>query len=71
VPVVREMITPEQRRKLPQLVVNMLDPRYLVSIRNGTGMYVSGSGFSNLGGGAIGFAPGAFVEFSAVSAVIR
>jgi hypothetical protein len=52
---VRDLLTPEQRRKLPQSVINALDPRYLISVRNGTGMYVSGSGLS--GGGP-------FFEFS-------
>ncbi|HEY4302965.1 MAG TPA: TonB-dependent receptor [Gemmatimonadaceae bacterium] len=37
---VRDLLTAEQRRKLPQSVVNSLDPRYLDSIRNGTGIYV-------------------------------
>jgi len=37
---VRDLLTAEQRRKLPQQVTNLLDPRYLVSIRNGTGLYV-------------------------------
>ena len=40
---VRDLLTPEQRRKLPQSVVNTLDPRYLTSIRNGTGLYVGAS----------------------------
>ena len=52
VPAVRELLTAEQRRKLPQLVVNILDPRYLVSIRDGTSMY----------GGTTGV-PGNFVSF--------
>ena len=43
VPVLRELLTPEQQRKIPQLVVNILDPRYLVSVRNGTSLYVGGS----------------------------
>lgn len=48
VPVVRELLSAEQRRKLPQLVVNILDPRYLVSIRDGTSMYGgSSTGFGN------------------------
>lgn len=52
-PTVRELLTAEQRRKLPASVQSLLDPRYLVSIRSGTGTYVGGGG---LGGG--------FVEFS-------
>jgi hypothetical protein len=46
-PAVRSLLTPEQRRKLPSVVLSTLDSRYLVSIRNGTGLYVSGSGFSS------------------------
>jgi hypothetical protein len=38
----RELLTPEQRRKLPASVSNYLDPRFLQSIRNGNGMYVRG-----------------------------
>jgi hypothetical protein len=40
---VRELLTSEQRRKLPASVNNLLHPRYLALIRNGTGMYVGGS----------------------------
>jgi hypothetical protein len=43
--VVHDLLTPAQRRKLPQSVVNYLDARYLMSIRNGNGMYVSATGF--------------------------
>lgn len=42
VPVLNDLLTSEQKRKLPQLVVNILDPRYLVSIRDGTSLYVGG-----------------------------
>jgi hypothetical protein len=42
---VRELLTPEQRRKLPAPIINLLDPRYLALIRNGTGMYLAGGGF--------------------------
>lgn len=48
---IRELLTAEQRRKLPVSVVNALDPRYLESIRNGIGLYVGGGGaFSGFGG---------------------
>jgi hypothetical protein len=43
-PAVRALLTPEQRRKLPAFIVNILDPRYLALIRSGTGTYVSGVG---------------------------
>jgi hypothetical protein len=39
-PAVRELLTAEQRRKLPAEVLNLLDRRYLASIRAGTGTYV-------------------------------
>jgi hypothetical protein len=55
VPTIRELLTAEQRRKLPGQIVNVLDPRYLVSIRNGTALYVGGGpgGF-----GPVNFGPG-------------
>ncbi len=37
------LLTPEQRRKLPASVLLSLDPRYLDSIRNGSGLYVQGA----------------------------
>src|SRR5688572_3650569 len=61
-PNVISLLTPEQRRKLPLQVVNALDPRYLLSIRNGTNTFVSGGG-----PGAspfISFGSGEFVRFS-------
>jgi hypothetical protein len=61
VPVIRSLLTAEQRRKLPPQIVNVLDPRYLVSVRNGTGLYVGGSG-PNFGGGGGGGGP-QFTEF--------
>ena len=50
VPAIRELLTAEQRRRLPGQIVNVLDPRYLLSVRNGTGTYVGGSG-QQFGGG--------------------
>jgi hypothetical protein len=52
-PAIRALLTPEQRRKLPAQVTNVLDPRYLVSIRNGVGLYV-GAGSLTTGGGGFG-----------------
>jgi hypothetical protein len=46
---VRNLLTPEQRRKLPPQVTNILHPRYLALIRNGTGMYVGSSTPSFMG----------------------
>ncbi len=40
-PIVRALLTPDQLRKLPMGVLNSLDPRWLISIRNGTGLYVN------------------------------
>ena len=52
-PHIRGLLTSQQRRKLPASVINILDPRYLVSIRSGTGMYV-GPGSLTMGGGGGG-----------------
>jgi hypothetical protein len=49
-PAIRALLTPEQRRKLPASVLNVLDPRYLDAIRSGTGTYV-GVGSLVTGGG--------------------
>ena len=51
---IRDLLTSEQLRKLPAFITNSLDPRYLRSIRNGTGLYVTGGGggyFSSPGEG--------------------
>jgi len=45
VPAVNALLTPAQKRKLPAFIVSWLDPRYLVSVRNGTNTY-AGSGSS-------------------------
>jgi hypothetical protein len=58
-PHIRGLLTPSQGRKLPAQVVNVLDHRYLLSIRNGTGTYVGGSTFA---GPAFGM--GEFFTFS-------
>jgi hypothetical protein len=68
-PTIRDLLTPEQRRKLPPLALTYLDPRYLAAMRNGTGTYVNGSGLSTIGGGfPIGIAPGEMIQ---VFSVIR
>ena len=54
VPTIRALLTDEQRRKLPPQIVNVLDPRYLVSVRNGTGLYVGGAGVGGFGPGGFG-----------------
>jgi hypothetical protein len=58
-PIIRELLTNEQRRKVPAQVLNAMDPRYLISIRNGTGLYVGGTG----GGGGPGFGGQQFFDF--------
>jgi hypothetical protein len=52
-PLVKDLLTPEQRRKLPAFVASYLEPRYLASIRSGTATFTGNSGF---GGPAGGFA---------------
>jgi len=48
-PEVKELLTPEQRRKLPPFVASYLEPRYLASIRSGTATFVGGM-FPTMGG---------------------
>ena len=43
VPAIRSLLTAEQKRKLPAMIVNYLDPRTLALLRNGTGMFLSNS----------------------------
>jgi hypothetical protein len=72
-PSVRDLLTPEQRRKLPPVVLNSLDTRYLSSIRNGTGLYVSGNGFGTpfgIAGGGMGMSFG-LAEQVMVMSVMR
>jgi len=68
-PTIRELLTSEQRRKLPPIVLSTLDSRYLTSIRNGTGVYVGSSSF----GSPLGIATpvGAMVESMMVFSVMR
>ncbi len=49
-PVVKHLLTPEQRRKLPPFVSGFLEPRYLASIRNGINPY---TGMGGIPGGGI------------------
>jgi hypothetical protein len=49
-PRIKGLLTPEQRRKLPPFVASYLEPRYLASIRSGTGSF-TGGGFMPMGGG--------------------
>ncbi len=64
VPAIRELLTSEQRRKLPQFIVSYLDPRTLALIRNGTPMFINsqGGGLPPLIEAAgIGFAEAVFI----------
>ncbi|HYW30385.1 MAG TPA: hypothetical protein VE869_02680, partial [Gemmatimonas sp.] len=54
---IRELLTPAQIRKLPSFITVSLDPRYLESIRNGSGLYVGGNSSQFFGGA---FAPAGF-----------
>ena len=56
-PLVRGLLTPSQRRKLPPQILNYLDVRYLTAIRSGTAMYFGGSG-----GGSIPIMSGGPIE---------
>ena len=51
-PGIKELLTPEQRRKLPSIVASFIDPRYLSGIRSGT----AGGAFNpffGMGGGGV------------------
>ncbi|HUQ46898.1 MAG TPA: carboxypeptidase regulatory-like domain-containing protein [Gemmatimonadaceae bacterium] len=48
-PTIKSLLTAEQRRKLPALIVSYLDPRYLASIRSGTATFSGVSGFGGSG----------------------
>jgi hypothetical protein len=64
-PTIRELLTPEQRRKLPQLTLNTLDPLYLASVRDGTSLYVGG--ITPFFGAPVFFGGGAGFEMAAVA----
>jgi hypothetical protein len=61
VPNVRDLLTAEQRRKLPAFVLQYLEPRYLASIRAGTATFTGNSAF-----GAAAFGGGDFTFTAAV-----
>jgi hypothetical protein len=50
-PQIKGLLTPAQRRKLPPFVASYLEPRYLASIRSGTGSFTGGMMFPGGGGG--------------------
>src|SRR5205085_11102653 len=45
-PLLEHLLTPAQKRKVPSSLLLYMDPRYLASIRSGTGLYVGGGQFS-------------------------
>lgn len=48
-PDIKDLLTSEQRRKLPAFISSHLEPRYLASIRSGTAGF---TGSTMFGGGA-------------------
>jgi hypothetical protein len=63
-PLVRNLLTASQLRKLPASLHNTMDPRYLTLIRNGSNVYTANTAsFSGVSSGAL--------EAGFVSAVIR
>jgi hypothetical protein len=50
-PQIKGLLTSAQRRKLPPFVASYLEPRYLASIRSGTGSFTGGTMFPGGGGG--------------------
>ncbi len=66
-PTIRELLTPQQMRKLPQLTLNTLDPLYLASVRDGTSLYVGGG--SPFFGGPIGFGGAEFMVVQAAAGI--
>jgi hypothetical protein len=58
-PIVKSLLTDDQKRKLPTFVTPFLDTRYLASIRSGTsgggmGMQIMGPGMASFGGAMVG-----------------
>ena len=65
-PAIKSVLTPEQRRRLPQFVAAYLEPRYLASIRSGTPTFIGG--MQPVGGGMA--MPGAMMSSGAVNQTI-
>jgi hypothetical protein len=53
-PTINQLLTAEQKRKLPALVASYLDTRYLSGIRSGTAGAGGGGAFGGFGGGGGG-----------------
>jgi hypothetical protein len=66
-PTIRELLKPEQLRKVPQLTLNSLDPLYLASVRDGTSLYVGG--ISPLFGSPVFFAGAGGAELAIVAGI--
>jgi hypothetical protein len=52
-PKIKGILTAEQRRKLPPFVASYLEPRYLASIRSGTGSFAGGMMMGPMGGAMV------------------
>lgn len=52
---ISDLLTPQQKRKLPAQITQYLDPRFLELIRNGNGTYVNSGGSSGFFGAPEGF----------------
>ena len=66
-PMVKGLLTPAQRRRLPPSLQNYLDTRYLLAVRSGTGMYIGGPAGAgpvvfSAAGGAVMVLDGAIVR---------
>jgi hypothetical protein len=67
-PLISDLLTSAQKRKVPASLMMYTDPRYLASIRNGSGIFVGPGQFSQ-GGGAgfpIGIPAGASFEMISI-----
>ena len=53
-PLISELLTPAQKRKVPSSLLLYTDPRYLASIRSGSGLYVPAGQFTTPGSGFSG-----------------
>jgi hypothetical protein len=60
-PVIRKLLTGDQLRKLPASMHNVMDPRYLAMIRNGTNVFVANTSGVSAGGGMVIMAGGEMI----------
>jgi hypothetical protein len=52
-PVIKQLLTPDQLRKLPSFIASYLDTRYLAMVRSGTQGAATQFGFSGGGDGMV------------------